>query len=162
MDKLNFTFHYKIPDLKPNEIKNYSKEAIDSKRKRFPYIIHKKGDDFNQVFNFISEESYMQPHLHPDIKMIEKMHLISGSFKLILFNDSGKVNEIFNLDKPGQKIQVPGNVWHTYIMTSKLSIIFETMNGVYDPKTWKKMSDWAPEEDSVEATAYFKKLKYIK
>ena len=83
MDKLNFTFHYKIPDLKPNEIKNYSKEAIDSKRKRFPYIIHKKGDDFNQVFNFISEESYMQPHLHPDIKMIEKMHLIS-IFKILI------------------------------------------------------------------------------
>jgi len=81
----------------------------------------------------------MKPHMHPKSGMTEKMHLIEGSFKLIFFDDNGESIEIFNIEKPGQRIQVPALTWHTYIMTSKSTIIFETMMGVYDPKTWKKL-----------------------
>ena len=162
MENLEFKYNYNIPTLSTIDTKKYSDQAHLSERKRSPYIIHKKGDNFNQVFNFILEDSYMTPHLHPGPKMIEKMHLISGSFKLLFFNDSGKVREIYNLDKPSQKVQVPGYTWHTYIMTSKLTIIFETMMGVYDPKNWKKMPDWAPKENTKEAIEYLKALKNIK
>lgn len=162
MENLDFRFKYIIPNLTLEDKKFYFNQAKLSERKRFPYIIHKKGDEFNQVFNFILEDSYMKPHLHPKSNMIEKMHLIQGSFKLIFFDNNGKVEETFNLDEPGQRIKVPACTWHTYIMTSKSTIIFETMMGVYDPKTWKKTPDWAPNEDSKKAKNYLKNLKKLK
>ena len=36
------------------------------------------------------------------------------------------------------------------------------MMGVYDPKTWKKTPDWAPDENSNAADEYFRNLKNIK
>ena len=52
MENLDFKFEYKIPDLSSDDKKLYFNNAQLSERKRFPYIIHKKGDEFNQVFNF--------------------------------------------------------------------------------------------------------------
>ena len=36
-------------------------------------------------------------------------------------------------------------------MTSENVVIYETMNGIYNPKTWKKMANWAPKENSRQA-----------
>jgi hypothetical protein len=47
-------------------------------------------------------------------------------------------------------------------MTSKSTIVFETMMGKYDPLTWKKMPEWAPDENSKESQEYFRNLKKIK
>ena len=47
-------------------------------------------------------------------------------------------------------------------MRSDFSIIYETMIGKYDPLTWKKMANWAPEEETENAKEYFQSLKYFK
>ena len=46
-------------------------------------------------------------------------------------------------------------------MTSKSTIIFETMMGKYNPLTWKKMPDWAPDENSQNSEKYLKDLKNL-
>ena len=161
MENLNFKFSYKIPSLTLVDKKNYFEKASLSDRKRFPLIIHQKGDEFNQVFNFVLDDSYMKPHMHPSTTMIEKMHLISGSFKLIFFDEKGTPKKIYNIDKENQRVEVPGHTWHTYVMTSDQTIIFETMLGKYDPKTWKKMSDWAPDEGSKNSKEYLQNLKHL-
>ena len=161
MENLDFKFDYKIPDLSSDDKKLYFNNAQLSERKRFPYIIHKKGDEFNQVFNFVLEDSYMIPHMHPASNMVEKMHLIEGSFKLIFFNDSGKPTKSYNIDKRTPKVQVPGFTWHTYVMTSSTTIIFETMMGKYSPLTWKKMAGRTPDEKSSNSNEYLQFLKNI-
>ena len=60
------------------------------------------------------------------------------------------------------KVQVPGFTWHTYVMTSDLTIIFETMVGVYNPLTWKKIASWAPDENSDNSIDYLNNLKKLK
>lgn len=162
MENLNFKFNYKIPTLTLEDKSKYFNKAKKSDRKRFPYIIHQRGDKFNQVFNFILDESYMKPHMHPNENMVEKMHLISGSFKLIFFDEKGIPKKIYDIDKKNSRVEVPGFTWHTYVMTSKSTIVFETMMGKYDPLTWKKMPEWAPDENSNESKEYFRNLKKIK
>ena len=71
MEKLDFIYNYIIPNLPLNTRVKYFNEAKNSKKKRFPLVIHKQGDEFNQVFNFICSDSYMKPHFHPK-NMIEK------------------------------------------------------------------------------------------
>jgi len=162
MENLNFKFNYKIPTLTLEDKSKYFNKAKKSDRKRFPYIIHQRGDIFNQVFNFILDESYMKPHMHPNENMVEKMHLISGSFKLIFFDEKGLPKKIYNIDKENQRVEVPSYTWHTYVMTSKQTIIFETMIGVYNPTTWKQMPNWAPKENDKKAKKYLEVLKNIK
>ena len=100
--------------------------------------------------------------MHPSKNMIEKMHLISGSFKLIFFDDKGNPKKTYDIDKKNPRVEVPGYTWHTYVMTSKFTIVFETMMGKYDPLTWKKMPVWAPDENTKGSNEYLQKLKKIK
>jgi hypothetical protein len=44
-------------------------------------------------------------------------------------------------------------------MTSDQTIIFETILGKYNPKTWKKISDWAPDDSSKNSKEYLQNLK---
>ena len=150
----------KTPQLSEKEIKEYFVLAQNSERRRAPKILHKKGDYLNKVFNFVLSDSYMHPHLHPSKEKIEKMYLIHGSFALIIFDDKGKVTESIILEK-GKKefIDVPAFTWHTYVMLSDKVIIYETMEGFYDPKTWKVLASWAPEESSQRSLLYLESLK---
>jgi len=150
----------KIPELSSDEVSLYFSVAKNSERCRSPKIIHKQGDYHNRVFNFILEESYMHPHLHPSEEKIEKMYLLDGSFALITFDDDGEVTNTYVLAKDGREsIDVPAFTWHTYVMLTKEVIVFETMEGVYNPSTWKKMAPWAPSENTLEAPTYLEILK---
>ncbi len=150
----------KIPELSSDDIISHFSVAKDSERCRSPKIIHKQGDYHNRVFNFILEDSYMHPHLHPSEEKVEKMYLLDGSFALIIFNDDGEVTDTYILAKGGREsIDVPAFTWHTYVMLTKEVIVFETMEGVYNPSTWKEMASWAPSENTPDALAYLKMLK---
>jgi cupin fold WbuC family metalloprotein len=150
----------KIPELSSDEVSLYFSVAKNSERCRSPKIMHKQGDYHNRVFNFILEDSYMHPHLHPSEEKIEKMFLLDGSFALITFDDDGEVTNTYVLAKDGREsIDVPAFTWHTYVMLTKEVIVFETMEGVYNPSTWKKMAPWAPSENTLEAPTYLEILK---
>jgi cupin fold WbuC family metalloprotein len=152
----------KIPELSSDEVNLHFSVAKDSERCRSPKIIHKQGDYYNKVFNFILEDSYMHPHLHPSEEKIEKMYLLDGSFALITFNDDGEVTDTYILAKGGREsIDVPAFTWHTYVMLTKEVIVFETMEGVYNPSTWKEMASWAPLENGKDSLAYLDFLKNI-
>jgi cupin fold WbuC family metalloprotein len=149
-----------MPEFSVEEGRHYFLEAEKSERKRFPKILHNKGDYDNKVINFVLDESYMQPHLHPGHEKIEKMFLVEGSFALILFDDNGEITKVIVLEKGGREsIEVPSFTWHTYIMLTKEVVIYETMEGVYDPETWKEMASWAPLENTQEAHEYLSLLK---
>lgn len=149
-----------IPSLTNEEKREFLRLANESIRSRAPKIQHDKGDYLNKVFNFILSDSYMHPHLHPGEEKIEKMYLIEGSFALILFDDDGRVTETIVLKKSGrEQINVPAFTWHTYVMLTDEVIVYETMEGVYHPDTWKKLAVWAPAENTLEAVEYLSFLK---
>ena len=104
----------------------------------------------------------MQPHLHPENKMEEKIHIMIGKLAVIFFDDQGKIKNKFILEKGKLEfLKVPSRTWHTYIMLTKKTCSYEQMYGVYDPWTWKKMADWAPKENTNESLLYLNKLRKI-
>jgi cupin fold WbuC family metalloprotein len=150
----------KLPKLPPEEVSQHFIEAEQSPRKRFPKILHNQGDYHNKVINFVLADSYMQPHLHPGEEKIEKMYLLDGSFALITFDDEGEITNTLVLAKgKRESIDVPAFTWHTYVMLTKEVIIYETMKGVYNPTTWKKMASWAPLENTKDSLSYLNDLK---
>jgi len=148
-----------IPKLSDAILKEYLQKASESPRRRFPKIMHQPGDEFNQVFNFMMEDTYMQPHLHPGIEKIEKMYLVQGSFAVIFFNDRGKVENV-SVIKKGlcEYIEIPAFTWHTYVMLMDNVVSYETMMGIFDPKTWKTLAKWAPKENTFESNIYQESL----
>ena len=149
-----------IPQLSSNEVREFFSRANESSRRRAPKILHEKGDYQNKVFNFILSDSYMHPHLHPGEEKIEKMYLIEGAFALVLFDEQGEITNTVILEKGGrEQIDVPAFTWHTYVMLTDEVIVYETMEGVYHPETWKKMSSWALIENAHDALGYLAILK---
>lgn len=148
-----------IPNLEIIEIEAYFEIALKSPRKRAHKVLHVKGAEFNEVFNFLLKDTYMQPHLHPGKEKIEKMYLIEGKFAVLFFDSNGNYQSSKKLEK-GQLeyIEIPAFQYHTYVMLSERVITYETMMGVYDPETWKTLAGWAPVEGSSEATEFFEKL----
>ena len=76
--------------------------------------------------------------------------------------DKGDIDETIILEK-GKKesVEVPAFTWHTYVMLSQKVIIYETMEGIYDPSSWKRMAPWAPLENSEDSSVYLSTLKNI-
>lgn len=149
-----------IPEIAVDEALHYFLQAQNSERRRFPKILHNQGDYDNKVVNFVLDDSYMQPHLHPGDEKIEKMFLVEGSFSLILFDSIGEISDSIILEKGGiESVDVPAFTWHTYVMLTEKVIIYETMDGVYEPSTWKEMASWAPLENTPEAFDYLSFLK---
>ena len=88
------------------------------------------------------------------------MYLIQGSFALIIFDNSGNIVNIHILEEDKNEfISLPAFTWHTYVMLSDEVIIYEEMDGFYNPNTWKKMALWAPMENTSEAIVYLKELR---
>jgi len=149
-----------IIQLTSSEISGFFEKAGISDRKRYPKILHKPGDEFNRVINFMKADSYMRPHLHPGKEKIEKMYLIKGKFAVIIFDDDGQITNITKLEKFKKEfIEIPAFVWHTYVMLSGEIVTYETMMGKYDPATWKELAKWAPDENSIESLDYLNWLK---
>ena len=131
--------------------------ANSSVRKRNTLVLHKSGDYLNKVYNFMLKDSYMHPHLHPGKEKIEKIEIVEGKIAIFFFNDNGDIKNIDKLSE-GQSVFVPSFTWHTYIMLTDKVITYEKMNGIYDPKTWKELANWAPEENSEDSTVYLNNL----
>ena len=149
-----------IPRLFQEQINDGRSRAEQSVRGRHPMLLHSAGDEFNRVFNFITRDSYMQPHLHPGDEKIEKIHLVRGELAVLFFDDQGGVIESVHLSLGGvELVSVPAFAWHTYVMLTDYVVTYETMMGVYHPETWKKFANWAPKEDAIESADYLKSLR---
>jgi cupin fold WbuC family metalloprotein len=150
----------KIPFLLPHEIEGCLELANSSPKNRYPMILHSPGDEFNSVFNFMKQSSYMQPHLHPAKDKIENIYLVHGLIAVLFFDEHGKNTKCTMLNKPRiDFIEVPAFTWHTYIILSDYAITYETMMGVYNPDTWKHLASWAPIEGGQESLSYLEILR---
>jgi cupin fold WbuC family metalloprotein len=149
-----------IPSLSLKEIEEGLRQAVLSERKRYAKVLHSPGAEFNRVFNFLRSGTYMQPHMHPGEEKIEQIYLIEGKLLMAFFNDVGEISKTVILEKGGEEhISVPAFSWHTYAVLSEAAVTYETMMGVYDPKTWKTFASWAPVEQSPESNTYLSSLQ---
>jgi cupin fold WbuC family metalloprotein len=149
-----------IPTITGQEKKEGLQQAAESFRRRHPMILHQQGAVFNEVFNFMMDDTYMQPHLHPGVEKIEKIYLVQGKVAILFFDDAGSVIKCTLLEKEGvDMIEVPAFTWHTYVILSSSAITYETMMGKYDPQTWKDFFSIVPAENTAESIIYLKSLK---
>ena len=147
-----------IPSVE--ECKNFFDIAKANPRLRTHKILHKPGAYENAVINFMLKDTYMKPHLHPGEEKIEYIHLLKGELAMFYFENNGKISSVKLLSASKNDIEiVPAYKWHTYLMISDMVVTYETMNGYYDPKTWKTEAGWAPDEEDEKSRGYMRRLR---
>jgi len=152
--------NFEIPKINYTEHQEGFDNAKASVRRRFAKILHNPGDEFNKVINFMMNDSYMQPHLHPGDEKIEKIYILEGRLAVFFFDDAGEITKTTILEKGGtEMIAVPAFTWHTYAMLTDYAVTYETMMGKYDPQTWKDFFTIAPAENTEESIIFLKKLQ---
>jgi cupin fold WbuC family metalloprotein len=148
-----------VPLINAEEVLELKSIAQQAARSRHAKILHAPGDYENKVFNAMLSTSYMQPHLHPGVEKVEKIHLVIGKLAIVFFDNRGHITKRHLLTENGLTlVEVPAYQYHTYIILSEFALTYETMDGVYDPKSWKEMAKWAPPEQTQEAAHYLAKL----
>ena len=133
------------PAISELEISINFKLAMESQRKRHHKIIHEEGAEFNEVYNFMLKDSYMQPHLHPGMNKIEKIYVLQGKLALIFFNNLGeidRVKKIFEVIGIKSKWCVEFGTWDGKYLSNAYNLISKSnWNGVLIESDIEKFED---------------------
>jgi len=143
-----------MPSLNPDDLKALSEKAQASPRKRSHHNIHQSLDEKVQRLAIAMEpDTYVRPHRHPHTWEIYIP--LSGSFKVILFDEQARVTTCFKLGgSDGVKVyELPQNTWHSVVSLEPGSIIFEVKEGPYIQPTQADVAPWSPNENENGAAA---------
>lgn len=133
-----------------------------SPRKRAHSRFHEYGEKIQRMVNVYQKGAYIPPHKHENPDKTEIFLCLQGRFLALSFNDNGDIIDsmIFGEKEDVRGIEVTPRTWHTFWALEDDGVIYEVIEGPYDPKTHKKFAPWAPsEEENEKALKYMKKIK---
>lgn len=133
----------------------------ESPRKRMILPVHRQQDaEVQRMFNFLQPGTYIRPHRHPGNGAIESLVILSGRISFYTFNDTGKIlsHTLVGGRVVDSILDIEPNIWHTFIVKEKDTVLFEVKRGPYNPMTDKEFAPWAPEEFSAESVTYMSNL----
>jgi len=134
-------------------------QAGASQRLRLNYNVHEESSDpIQRLFIAACLNSYFRPHRHPGKK--EMAIVLRGLFDVITFDNMGRVSQRVSVGPYAavNGLEIPADVWHTWVPLDDQSVFFEVKPGPYDPSTVVEFADWSPAEGTEEVTAFYEKL----
>ena len=134
-------------------------QAGANQRLRLNYNIHEQpSDPIQRLFIAARLNSYFRPHRHPGKK--EFAIVLRGLFEVITFDDTGRVTQRVSLgpDAGTAGLEIPADVWHTWVPLHDQSVFFEVKPGPYDPATAVQFAAWSPAEGAAEVPDFYAKL----
>ena len=138
------------------------REAKKSPRHRAHSLFHSYQEKVQRMVNVYMEKAYIQPHKHQNPDKVEVFLCLKGKFLALAFDNNGKVIQhiIFGQKENVRGIEVPKKTWHAFWALEDDSVIYEVIEGPYDPQTHKKFAPFAPhEEEKEKAKKYMSELK---
>ncbi|WP_455205949.1 WbuC family cupin fold metalloprotein [Kaarinaea lacus] len=138
-------------------ISNLSAKAESLPRRRANYNVHEQLEDVVQrLYNAMEPNTYVRPHRHEGEQRWEFFQIISGSAKILIFDDQSTVLQNVQLSNfgPNIAIEIESNAWHTVVPLEPQTVLFEIKKGPYTPVTDKNFASWAPAEGADACTAF--------
>lgn len=142
-------------------IRNLSRKAENSPRKRVNICLHESSDDVCQrMINALEPETYVQPHRHENPDKDELFIVLRGSAVMIEFDDNGAVtgHGVLDARKGVYAVEVPPRVFHTLICLEKGTVCAEIKQGPYTAADDKNFAPWAPKEGDPGTAEYNEEL----
>ncbi len=138
-----------------------------SPRLRANHCFHAPADRLQRMVNAAVHGSYFAPHRHKDPDKLEIFTILSGRVMVIIFDEAGGILDHALLSDGGdvpdpsavKQVEIPPGAWHTLVVLSAEAVLYEVIDGWFDPKTHKRFAPWAPSEaDAAGARAYLADL----
>jgi cupin fold WbuC family metalloprotein len=159
----NYFWRKKMKQITSSMCDEWVAMAGRASRLRVNYNIHEQlSDPVQKLFIAAKPSSYFRPHRHP--LRSEFALVIRGRFDVLVFNDEGIVTEriVIGADTDAFGLEIPADVWHTWIPRDDSSVFFEVKQGPYDPATSMQFAVWSPEEGTGPVKEFQNKLLYAK
>ncbi len=130
-----------------------------SPRLRANYNIHESADDpLQRLFIAAEPSSYFRPHRHEGKS--ELAVIVRGSFDILIFDQNGKVTSRIRAGRGGDIVclEIPADVYHTWIPMEEGSVFFEVKKGPYDPAAPASFAPWSPAEGTAPVEEFQSRL----
>jgi len=104
------------------------------------------GSELSELHNMIIVQSrahYCRPHRHES--KVETCQVIDGRIAVLIFDDSGEIDQRFVLDSRTRPIvRIGADRWHTVLAISKIAVYHESKIGPFLGKKDSLFAPWAP------------------
>ena len=133
------------------QLAGLSGKALESPRRRANLNVHPElADPVQRMFNAMEPDTYVRPHRHARDNGWELMMVIAGRFGILLFDDTGRVTDRFDLAEDAVRaVEIPPHAWHAVVSLEPGTVMFEVKQGPYAPLADKDFALWAPAEDDL-------------
>ncbi len=150
-----------ISKISRKDIEFLERKAAGNLRKRARLCLHQDPEDsLHEMLVVFPKGAYARPHKH--IRKSESLHVIKGTFKVVIFDETGKIVEVINMGDYSRGdsfyYRLSESCFHTVIPTSDFTVYHETTNGPFQRED-TVFAAWAPAEDEFEKQQlYLKEL----
>ncbi len=144
-----------------NRLKELVVTAQGSDRLRTNLNIHESPDaDVQRLFLAFEPGTYIRPHRHPQAHKWELLVILEGELELLIFNDAGDVIDKIKMSSATNRaVELPPNMWHSYISKQSGTLALEVKQGGYLPTPEQDFLPTSPAEQTDEAAAYLQWMK---
>jgi cupin fold WbuC family metalloprotein len=151
-----------LPRVSDQQIKALLHRARSSKRRRAIFNYHRPTDRLQRMLNAGMRDTYVAPHVHDHPRKLEIFLILKGSIAVVAFDDGGGLADCVILSDKGpiRAAEIPAGTWHSFVVLTQSAVVYELVDGRYDPLTHKHFASWAPDEnDTPSASAFLSKLR---
>lgn len=142
--------------------------AAASPRLRQHHHVHAShSDPVQKTFCSVQPGSYVPPHRHSHPPRDELLIAARGLFAVVLFDDSGDIEEVLHLGAGPRDAQVacaveaPARHWHAVVALEASSVLVEIKAGPFNPDGPRELAPWAPQEGTPQAAEYLRHLQEL-
>lgn len=132
-----------------------------SARKRIIFPIHRtQPAPVQRMLNFMQPATYVKPHIHRGEGACESVVLLTGSLQYVIFSADGDVIRTFRAvaGAPSAVLDMEPDVWHSFLVLEKDTVIFECKKGPYEAMSDKDFAPWAPDEGTDAAADWIRAM----
>ena len=151
-----------LPRASDQQVNALLRRARSSKRRRAIYNYHGPTERLQRMLNAGMRDTYVAPHVHDQPRKLEIFVVLKGSVAVVAFEDGGDLADCVILSDKGpvRATEIPAGTWHSFVVLTRSAVVYELVDGRYDPLTHKHFAPWAPDEsDTQGASAFMKKLR---
>jgi cupin fold WbuC family metalloprotein len=135
--------------------------VAQSPRHRAIARYHDHHEAVQRMLNAVDPASYVRPHRHADPAKVEIFVALMGRAMVVTFDDQGAIASRLEITAGGPcwGVEIPPGTWHSLVALAPGTVLYEVIEGAYQPASHKDYAPWAPAEGSAEGRRYLEALR---
>ncbi len=152
-----------IVSINKQDMQQLKDMAVLNPRQRIRLCTHKTpSDKLHEMFIIHTSECYVRPHKH--VGKIESMSIMEGEVDVVLFNENGEINKVFNMGAPDTGklfyYRLKGPIYHMLLIRSPFLVFHEITEGPF-LRQQTIFPEWAPEEQCQDRDAFISRVESL-